>query len=92
MANTENIAVYAVETPNRTLQVRDVDLATQGWGWPDHEPTLEAQETWLLALDTVREQVDLNDNIGKQVATLIVDSETRAVRNWELESDVEEGR
>jgi hypothetical protein len=85
---TEGIAVRVVETPTG---YGDVDVATQGWAISsplDCSP--EAHESWVSALDTIRKQVDLDANIGEVVATLIVDVETRRVRDWTLESDVED--
>jgi hypothetical protein len=89
---TEELAVQVVETAPRR-DGTDLEVATQGWGWPAHDsPDSAAHESFMDAMDTIRKQVALDANIGEVVATLIVDIETRHVRDWALESNVKEGR
>jgi hypothetical protein len=87
MSEMKDIAVQMVKTMNRSLQGRYIDITTQRWRWPTHHPDTEAHESWLSAMDTIRKQVDSEANVGERVATLVVDVETRVVRNWALDEE-----
>lgn len=86
MSETEELAVRVVETAPRR-DGTDLEVATQGWGWPTHDsPDSDAHESFMDAMDSIHKQIDLSAHVGEQVATLVVDAETRVVLDWRLES------
>lgn len=83
---TERVPVVAVKAHPRSDELQ---LAARGWGWPttDTSPSAEANQSFVEAMETLR-AADLTQSAtpGEQVATLIVDSDTREVVDTEQTS------